>query len=167
MGDNGIRSKLGVSRLSGKGNAAYKRAWRSQRTADGLCRECGKPRENEHYKTCQACRRKLTSRTRYIMQHRMRRATGLSQAQMDAVWDGRYGTCEICGVPGRETYVGVLSFDHDHKTGAFRGWLCQRCNIAIGHLESFGESLPSVFAYLARVTAKTPECSQSKTVEDT
>lgn len=24
--------------------------------------------------------------------------------------------------------------DHDHKTGAFRGWLCNECNVALGHL---------------------------------
>ena len=34
--------------------------------------------------------------------------------------------CEICGAMGR------ICFDHDHATGKFRGWLCVRCNGALG-----------------------------------
>jgi hypothetical protein len=36
--------------------------------------------------------------------------------------------CEICGSGKR------LCLDHDHITGAFRGWLCATCNSAIGML---------------------------------
>jgi len=35
--------------------------------------------------------------------------------------------CEIC------LEEGDIHFDHDHKTGEFRGWICERCNFAIGH----------------------------------
>lgn len=36
--------------------------------------------------------------------------------------------CEICGSYKK------LCIDHDHDTGLFRGVLCWKCNIAIGHL---------------------------------
>ena len=38
--------------------------------------------------------------------------------------------CEVCGVKenGKK-----LHMDHDHKTGKFRGWLCNRCNMILGH----------------------------------
>src|SRR5712691_2213539 len=37
--------------------------------------------------------------------------------------------CEICGdLPGGKP----ISFDHDHKTGKFLGWLCMNCNTALG-----------------------------------
>jgi len=34
--------------------------------------------------------------------------------------------CEICGREGKIVY------DHNHKTGNFRGWICNQCNIALG-----------------------------------
>lgn len=48
------------------------------------------------------------------------------------------GCCEACFKP-----VGAdkLVLDHDHVTGAFRGWLCQGCNIGIGAL---GDTLDNV-----------------------
>lgn len=36
------------------------------------------------------------------------------------------GTCEICRTSGR------VVWDHDHKTGSHRGWLCINCNQALG-----------------------------------
>jgi hypothetical protein len=34
--------------------------------------------------------------------------------------------CEVCWTNPRPV------FDHDHKTGKFRGWICDRCNKVIG-----------------------------------
>lgn len=56
--------------------------------------------------------------------------------------------CECCGRPptGRKS----LGLDHDHVTGKFRGWLCMRCNTALGKL---GDNLAGVrmaLAYLER-----------------
>jgi hypothetical protein len=33
--------------------------------------------------------------------------------------------CQICGTVPKTR---GLQWDHDHKTGATRGWLCHRCN---------------------------------------
>ncbi len=38
--------------------------------------------------------------------------------------------CECCGNHGAEKR-GIV-FDHDHSTGLFRGWLCNRCNRVLG-----------------------------------
>lgn len=45
-------------------------------------------------------------------------------------------SCECCGGPaqGIGKQHGTLHLDHDHKTGAFRGWLCSKCNHALGLL---------------------------------
>ena len=40
------------------------------------------------------------------------------------------GPCEICHNVCR------LEFDHCHKSRFFRGWLCRRCNVKLGALES-------------------------------
>ena len=42
--------------------------------------------------------------------------------------------CEMCGVPEMELNL-RLCMDHDHGSGAFRGWLCHRCNITVGYVE--------------------------------
>lgn len=41
--------------------------------------------------------------------------------------------CESCGGPPNGQHK-VLALDHCHVTGAFRGWLCNTCNIAFGML---------------------------------
>jgi len=39
-----------------------------------------------------------------------------------------------------------LHRDHDHTTGAHRGWICYRCNVTIGNLEAMG--IETVVAYI-------------------
>ena len=41
-----------------------------------------------------------------------------------------------------------LHLDHDHETGAFRGWLCLKCNMGIGQLGDTREGLQTAIAYL-------------------
>lgn len=53
--------------------------------------------------------------------------------------------CEICGGLGGAR---GLHLDHDHATGLFRGWLCNRCNSAIGHLQDDPELLRRAIHYL-------------------
>jgi hypothetical protein len=52
------------------------------------------------------------------------------------------GCCEICGARGD------LHFDHDHQTKAFRGFLCHRCNIGLGHFRDDPKLLEMAIAYL-------------------
>lgn len=58
--------------------------------------------------------------------------------------------CAICKGPpkGRGRY----HFDHDHKTGKFRGLLCSSCNVACGHFNDDYETFKSAFVYLFGVT---------------
>lgn len=44
------------------------------------------------------------------------------------------GLCHSCGVPEKECKQ-KLCLDHCHTTGAFRGWLCCNCNVALGNLQ--------------------------------
>lgn len=52
--------------------------------------------------------------------------------------------CEICGA------IGKICFDHDHNTGAFRGWICQRCNLVLGHVKDNIELLEALSNYLQK-----------------
>lgn len=52
--------------------------------------------------------------------------------------------CAVCGeVPRRR-----LDADHSHATGAFRGYLCGRCNKTLGLVEDSPELLRALAAYL-------------------
>lgn len=50
--------------------------------------------------------------------------------------------CELCGDKGR------MCFDHCHKSGKFRGWICIRCNFALGYVRDNTEILLKMIDYL-------------------
>jgi hypothetical protein len=51
-------------------------------------------------------------------------------------------TCEVCG------RTDVIMFDHDHETGKFRGWLCKKCNSALGLAADSPEILEKLAVYV-------------------
>lgn len=57
--------------------------------------------------------------------------------------------CEICGVLGSDLKKG-LCFDHNHATGEFRGWICGRCNTALGLVKDNPEILMAMINYLIK-----------------
>ena len=104
----------------------------------------------------------------------------MQRKSLDAQLRGRYGVtvewyedqlerqggvCAICGQEEtrksrRQVKPGItdkdttrLSVDHDHATGATRGLLCQRCNIAIGHLMDDIDYLKNAIAYIEEYRA--------------
>jgi hypothetical protein len=54
----------------------------------------------------------------------------------------RCGLCQLCGRKA------VLNYDHDHNTGAFRGWLCVTCNSGLGMLGDSVAGLKRAIKYL-------------------
>ena len=52
--------------------------------------------------------------------------------------------CEVCGDPNRIVY------DHDHKTGKFRGWICHNCNLVLGHARDDIKVMYKLIAYLKK-----------------
>lgn len=54
------------------------------------------------------------------------------------------GFCEVCGM------VGKICFDHDHKTGKFRGWICHRCNTILGYAKDNPAVLKALEQYLIK-----------------
>lgn len=57
-------------------------------------------------------------------------------------------TCEACD--GGPNGTGGLHLDHDHETGAFRGWLCSKCNTGIAMLGDTAQGVSNAVAYLLR-----------------
>jgi len=67
------------------------------------------------------------------------------------------GGQRIRGYQGQEVARGYitgrvkgLALDHDHTTGKFRGWLCDRCNLAIGLLGDTLRRVNRAVNYLKR-----------------
>lgn len=61
--------------------------------------------------------------------------------------------CENClQSPGKRG----MHLDHDHDTGAFRGWLCGRCNMGLGALGDTIATIERLLAYLRRA-GRAPE----------
>jgi hypothetical protein len=54
-------------------------------------------------------------------------------------------TCECCDEIPRQFHL-----DHCHKTGRFRGWLCNRCNRGLGYFGDNTEGLQRAIEYLKR-----------------
>ena len=55
--------------------------------------------------------------------------------------------CEVCGAFGRDSKLGIC-YDHDHTTNKFRGWICYRCNVALGMVKDNAETLIALAEYL-------------------
>ena len=74
---------------------------------------------------------------------------GLDDEAFAEILDRQLGGCAICSEPHRPDVArGSLCVDHDHKTGAVRGLLCGRCNVAIGMLAEDEKRLYSAIRYL-------------------
>lgn len=52
--------------------------------------------------------------------------------------------CEICGE------IGIICYDHDHKTDAFRGWVCSPCNCIMGFANDNIDKLGKIIDYLRK-----------------
>lgn len=61
--------------------------------------------------------------------------------------------CEVCGTFAGSGKAGI-HYDHDHKTGLFRGWLCGRCNVALGMVKDNSETLVALSEYLIKSRIK-------------
>lgn len=59
--------------------------------------------------------------------------------------------CENCLKPPTK---GGMHLDHDHITGKFRGWLCNKCNRGFGHFGDTLEGMQQGVRYLERAQEK-------------
>jgi hypothetical protein len=53
--------------------------------------------------------------------------------------------CEVCGDASHREH---LDFDHCHRLGLFRGWLCNPCNMALGNAKDDAARLRKLADYI-------------------
>jgi hypothetical protein len=76
----------------------------------------------------------------------LKRKFGLTPAEYEAKLADQGGGCALCGRtprPGRQ-----LDIDHDHKTGAVRGLICNTCNQGLGQFQDDPIRLAYAASYL-------------------
>ena len=85
--------------------------------------------------------------------YRLKRKYKMTESQYLMLYNLQNKVCAICNLPERTKQKGqlrALAVDHNHETNKVRGLLCQRCNIALGHIEKNIKLLPKIFEYLAK-----------------
>lgn len=80
---------------------------------------------------------RLKNKERYKIWHRTKKDKLYSLATRP-----RSPVCEICDEKAQTVY------DHDHKTGEFRGWLCHKCNRFLGWIDQDLSRLEKIRGYL-------------------
>lgn len=115
------------------------------RRKDGRCLACLKQDRSKHEAQIPDAVRKANGRRRTQDSVRRKRERLAGRPKPDA--------CDVCGSNEQYKHIGIC-FDHDHNTGAFRGWLCSRCNLALGLTRDDPETLLKLALYLEKHRAK-------------
>jgi len=78
---------------------------------------------------------------KYLRNYNLFRKYGITKEEFDRLVFLQANRCALCD--NEFTGVGYMkpAVDHDHETGAIRGLLCKRCNLALGQL---GDTLAGV-----------------------
>lgn len=83
-------------------------------------------------------------------EYNFKKKYGITLDQYYDKFDQQGGTCAICGRTPEKSKHHVLYVDHDHKTGKFRGLLCNVCNLALGKFNDDVITLLSAIEYLRK-----------------
>lgn len=116
------------------------------------CRACTAARSRLYYHAVKDDpTRKQAKRERAL-----KRLYKLTLVERDEMVKQQGGACYICGIVPQATArrTKILNVDHDHKTGKVRALLCNRCNVAVGVIES--DLYPKHLEYLAKFAEEGP-----------
>ena len=130
-------------------SADWQRENREKHNANARQWRANNPNESrEASRKSQAKRRRERPDT--VKREKVRSKYGLSDRQLDELYERSGGCCEACGVELTEGGNKKACIDHDHQTGIVRGLLCTRCNTALGMLDDDPQKISLLSTYLAR-----------------
>ncbi len=73
----------------------------------------------------------------------------------------QHSICAVKGCGAGLVHTGPknnrIHFDHDHVTGKFRGFICHKCNMALGMVEDSADRLRGLIQYLKDHGSETPK----------
>ena len=100
--------------------------------------------KNKEKKSAQAKARHATPKGRHPARVRNALKAGYAPPPHELDCPPRPEACQCCG----KTSPYALQLDHDHITGAFRGWICKSCNMGLGKLGDDSAGIARAAAYL-------------------
>lgn len=138
---------------------ALKSGWTRATKNNSLCNSCKvKGERNPQYGIPNPNRGKKFFPKEYYKQKNIDRQIRFNHKIEPYVYysikESQKSKCKVCGVT--ETEVDKLHLDHCHKTGKIRGFLCGRCNMALGLLQDNVEIITNLRKYLVESLGKTP-----------
>ena len=124
------------------------------------CKKCGKLKDESefHYAAHRLDRRqsrckKCTSdanRNNHLFNF-----YGMTLLEYNKMLEEQNEVCAICKQPevaiDCNGKIRILAVDHCHKTMKVRGLLCNKCNLALGHVEDDIEILRAMITYLEQL----------------
>ena len=138
-----------------------KKCGESDRYPSGSCRPCGRIKSRtwaaNNREHCRAANQEYSVTATAKISARKKRNRDAdpehydkgSKAASYRKWRGadvttppKFGECPICLRQQK------LVFDHDHTTGAHRGWICNKCNLALGMVGDDSAMLRRFLCYL-------------------
>ena len=94
---------------------------------------------------CKTCQK--TGRLRYCKPHEAaRKRHGFTDEEYSEIMSKASNGCTSCG----QDMGAKVCFDHCHKTGNFRGLLCNNCNTSLGLLHDDPQKILSLYDYRIR-----------------
>jgi hypothetical protein len=107
------------------------------------------PAEFFHRAECKTCHAKKvretyrSDRAKYLRRIHERKIVRYDPLIMQEAKTNHDGKCKICRIVPKTIYV-----DHDHISGRFRGFLCNRCNLTLGLMNDNPRRLRRAAHYL-------------------
>jgi len=119
-----------------------------------VCKSCGQEKVREEFPALVYGKYRCRDCIAVVNRDNQVRRRGQTPEEYQALFDKQAGQCAICGVReghrscrGRECR---LAIDHDHRTGAIRGLLCNNCNRGLGRFKDSVDVLKAALRYLQR-----------------
>lgn len=142
-------------------NTAGVKAWRDRNREYFNAQQRAYRATRKEIKRAQSKARYIMNRDAILKQQAVTRAKKPAGYQAQRSRDWRFSqrniahpmpnACEICANPRG---VKNLYWDHNHVTEQHRGWLCNRCNLAIGQFRDNPALLRAAVVYLERTADK-------------
>jgi hypothetical protein len=108
------------------------------------CRECTTTASHAWYYADHEKTKQLARATQYRRRHSSR----ITDEEAAQLADSNLGYCDLC------TDYGTVVVDHDHMTEKRRGFLCSRCNFALGGFQDSAELLQKAAEYIRYYRSK-------------
>ena len=114
-----------------------------------MCRDCVNARQRIWYANASAA-----TKQRYIAQQAKSERLSKFGTDGEALLEQQNNACAICSEDLRTLPSSRRHLDHCHTTNKVRGWLCGRCNNALGLFDDSTERLRAAAAYLEQFSAE-------------